>query len=256
MEFAENALDFFTEPLLQNLIGLSSTQENAPHLLSTVINNQTALNNLDTNVSTNLAIAHSNQQNQLALQGNALDSAKALQSSQLTASSLSQQRMYAQQNLQQGNLFQFQKNQQMQNQDFMSNQLKSNQDFQTNLQSSNQSFLRGQTALNAGLNFGGSLISGGLNYLYAKSLMNNQAELQRENFDYTTGKAATALTANGMPSWLAYMPGSASNMPRTAQATSGNNYFNSQLPGNTSQLLWTGSASQLAFGVGDAPMGS
>lgn len=121
------------------------------------------------------------------------------------------------------------------------------------MQQNSQSFSAKSQAAGTAANFGGSLISGGLNYLYAKNLMGEQASLQRENFDYTTGKATAALTSAGLPSWLAFMPGATGAMAKQATPISGSNTYASALPGNQTQLLWTGSSSQLAFGAGDVP---
>lgn len=137
-------------------------------------------------------------------------------------------------------------------QNFLTAQQKSNQEFSSAQLDKSMAFNRNTNLMSTGANFAGSLISGGLNFVYAKSLMNTQASLQRENFDYMTGKATSALATAGLPSWLAFMPG-ASSFPKSSQAVSGNNFYSSSLPGNSSQLLWTGSSSQLAFGTGDIP---
>jgi len=112
--------------------------------------------------------------------------------------------------------------------------------------------LFGLGGIAAGL--GTSLISGGFNYLYAKNLIQTQAEAQRSNFDYMTGKSEQAFTSAGLPSWLAFTGGrGASAFPTQSQGMGGQNFFTSALPGNTSNLAWTGSQSQLALGVGDMP---
>lgn len=106
----------------------------------------------------------------------------------------------------------------------------------------------------AGLGVATGLISGGLNYLYANKLIQTQAEVQRTNFDYMTGKAEQAFTSQGLPSWLAFTGGAGAGMlPKTSQSLGGQNFFSSALPGNTSNLAWTGSQSQLALGVGSVP---
>lgn len=106
----------------------------------------------------------------------------------------------------------------------------------------------------AGIGVASGLISGGLNYLYAKNLINQQAAAQRTNFDYMTNKAENAFTSQGLPSWLAFTGGAGAGMlPKTSQSLGGQNFFTSALPGNTSQLAWTGSQSQLALGVGSVP---
>lgn len=106
----------------------------------------------------------------------------------------------------------------------------------------------------AGLSLGAGLITGGLNYLYAKNLISAQAEAQRTNFDYQTGKAETAFQSSGLPSWLAFTGGrGAGAFPSQSQNMGGQNFFSSALPGNTSNLAWTGSQSQLALGVGSVP---
>lgn len=102
------------------------------------------------------------------------------------------------------------------------------------------------------LNFGGGLLSTGLQFA-----MNNQiASLQRQNFDYMTTKASDAFTNAGLPSWMAFTQntGLMSQLPRTAQAVSGQNMMVSALPGNPLSQSWTGSESQSAFGVGDVPL--
>lgn len=110
------------------------------------------------------------------------------------------------------------------------------------------------TGLSAGLGLASGLIQTGVNYLSAKSLLSQQAELQRQNFDYMTNKAENAYTSSGLPSWLAFSGGAgAQAFPHQSQAVNGSNFFTSSLPGNTSQLAWTGSQSQLALGVGNIP---
>lgn len=109
-------------------------------------------------------------------------------------------------------------------------------------------------AVSSAFNLTGNLISSGINYLATSALLNQQASLQRENFDYTTSKAANAYTDAGLPSWLAYGGGSGMNaFPRQTQTLSGNNLYTSSLPGNQSSMIWTGSSSQMAFGSGDLP---
>lgn len=109
-------------------------------------------------------------------------------------------------------------------------------------------------AISSAFNLTGNLISSGINYLTTSALLNQQASLQRQNFDYTTNKAADAYTAAGLPSWLAYSGGSGmSQLPRQTQSISGNNLYTSSLPGNQSSVIWTGSSSQMAFGTGDIP---
>lgn len=109
-------------------------------------------------------------------------------------------------------------------------------------------------AIGAGVNMGGGLLSQGLGYAMTSSLLNQQASLQRENFDYTTGKAAAAYQDAGLPSWLAYGgSGGASALPHQTQQISGNNVFTSSIPGNSNALIWSGSSSQLAIGTGAVP---
>lgn len=108
------------------------------------------------------------------------------------------------------------------------------------------------TGTGAALNFGSGLISAGLNYAMTSSLLSKQAELQRENFDYTTNKASTAYQQAGLPSWLAY-GGSSNSFAHQSQSLGGANSFTSALPGNTSNIVWTGSSSQTALGVGELP---
>lgn len=106
----------------------------------------------------------------------------------------------------------------------------------------------------AGIGVGSSLLSGGLNYLYAKSLINEQATAQRTNFDYMTNKSESAFTSAGLPSWLAFTGGRGMQaFPNQSTNMGGQNFFSSALPGNTSSLAWTGSQSQLALGVGSMP---
>lgn len=107
-------------------------------------------------------------------------------------------------------------------------------------------------AISSGFNLGGNLIESGINFALSKNLLETQASLQRENFDYTTGKAASAYQQAGLPTWLAY-GGSANSFPHQTQQINGNNTFTSVLPGNSNALIWNGSASQLALGVGNVP---
>lgn len=145
-----------------------------------------------------------------------------------------------------------QANQQLQNSRFsnleslQNTRLQAQQSMQTSNNISN--FARGA------LNFGGGLLSSGLQFA-----ANNQlASLQRQNFDYMTGKASDAFSNAGLPSWLAFQnnPQMMNQLPKTAQVYSGQNMMVSSLPGNPMSQAWTGSQSQAAFGFGDLPLAS
>lgn len=119
------------------------------------------------------------------------------------------------------------------------------QKLQTNALSSNRSNM----AMLGGMNMLGSVVG-----TIGGALLNSQsAGLQRQNFDYMTNKMQGAFTDAGLPSWLAFSPGSASMFPRTSQVVNGNNSFTSQLPGNPMASAWQGSPSQVTMGVGDIP---
>lgn len=153
----------------------------------------------------------------------------------------------------QTNLFnQSQTNASNMQQNYLSNMLTMQQNsFQNSAQLQSNSIKAGfgQSALQ----MGSSLLGGVANGITSSLLMNQQASLQRQNFDYMTGKAQDAYTQAGLPSWLAFSPSSMSMLPRSSQVVSGNNFFNSQLPGNPTATPWTGSDSQVTFGVGNIP---
>lgn len=121
----------------------------------------------------------------------------------------------------------------------------------------NQQMLQSNALSSMRTNLG---ISGGLGLLgtigniAGSAILNNQsASLQRQNFDYMTGKMQQSFESAGLPSWLAFSPGSANLFPRSTQIVNGSNTFSSQLPGNPMATPWTGSDSQITMGVGNIP---
>lgn len=178
---------------------------------------------------------------QRALQNATIDSANQLQTQRINFSTQTNQTNNDfQQQLQQN---QFAHSNDMQQAQFNQAQQMQNNAFANNIKAN---------ALGSAVNLGGNLLSSGVNYLMTSSLINQQAQLQRQNFDYMTGKAEDAYTQAGLPDWLAF-GGNASLFPKQVQQISGTNSFASAIPGNSSSLIWTGSSSQLALGTGAIP---
>lgn len=209
-----------------NMLGLNNSNYQQQQLFGqqqymAAVQNQFSNQQLTQNLNSAAEISGARNDTALEISENQLNSNQTINQQNLTSLEARQGAQFAQQNslLQQS----------------FSNNLKSN-------------------AIGSVFNLGGNLINTGINYLTTSALMNQQASLQRQNFDYTTGKAADALTQAGLPSWLAYTSGGGSNaLPRQSQTISGNNLYTSSIPGNQSSLIWTGSSSQLAFGAGDIP---
>lgn len=227
---------------------------NGSQLLSSMIQAETQQTIASNGMNMSMAQQSSNQnfqtqlqagnfQQQQILQNNNQQMLQNMQERNLDQNLTLQQNSFGQQNTYQQNAFQ-QQNQLQQNSFNQQNSMLSST-FANNMKA---------VGVTAGANLGSNLLSTGINYLASSALMNQQASLQRENFSYMTGQASAALTANGMPSWMAYTGMNAqSALPRTSQVINGSNTFNSQLPGNVVNIPWQNTPSQITFGVGDVP---
>jgi len=236
----------FTQMVPAMLEGIVDNSGAASGLISNVLNSQTSAFNAQRLNDTNLAMQHNSFNNQTQLATNGMNFQQEMLGSQQTFQGNQNALNRAQTTGMFNSSLQNSQNLQSNSFDFQTQMQNSRIAAQGNFQSTGIKAMFGSQAMATA----GNLVGSGLQFL-----ANNQmASLQRQNFDYMTGKASDAYSQAGLPSYLAFSPSTMMNaMPRTAQMVTGVNSLSSSLPGNPMSIPWTGSQSQATFGVGDIP---
>lgn len=93
-------------------------------------------------------------------------------------------------------------------------------------------------------------------FKFMENLQNNQAGLQRQNFDYLSNQISQSYAKEGLPTWLAYTGGPGVNFQHQSTPINGNNFMVASIPGNVQNDTWTNSFSQNLLGAGDIPTAS